>query len=272
MLLKILIVGAVVAVSSVIVYMIYRYYKNNQSGSGQTGNGNDIYSNTNLPIKHIHNSSNFNRNFNDNNQNWWETSVKNNTNKLLSKSGSGPDAVIDNSSQNTITQDDIDNYVSSYELIKDTPLLNDITDDDIEHAKSKSEFNDVDPAKSSDNIQYNLFGGGGGGKFEIVTSKNLYDQSEFPLIVDNSYKTADEIYHIDENSNVITSYSKSINETQGIDPSMTDGYVYFPSQDNLNNQNLINIQKEILDNRVNNTSPLFLENSILNEDTDFFIK
>jgi len=269
MLLKILIVGVVVAVSSFIVYMIYRYYR---SGSGQTGNGNDIYSNTNLPIKHIHNNSNFNRNFNDSKQNWWETSIKNNNNKLLYKSGSGPDVVIDNSSQNTITQDDIDNYVSSYELIKDTPLLNDITDDKIENTNVKSEFNDKDPTNSSDNIQYNLFATPDENKFEIVTSKNLYDQSEFPLIVDNSYKTTDKIYHIDENSNVITSYSKSINETQGIDPSMTDGYVYFPSQDNLNNQNLINIQKEILDNRVNNTSPIFLENSILNEDTNFFIK
>jgi hypothetical protein len=267
MLLKILIVGVVVTVSSVIVYMIYRYYR---SGSGQTGNGNDIYSNTNLPIKYIHNNSNFNRNFNDSKQNWWETSMKNNTNKLLSKSGSGPDAMVENSSQNTITQDDIDNYVSSYELIKDSPLLNDITDDEIDN--SKSEFNDIDPTKASDNIQYNLFATPDENKFEIVTSKNLYDQSEFPLIVDNAYKTSDEIYHIDENSNMITSYSKSINETQGIDPSMTDGYVYFPSQDNLNNQNLINIQKEIIDNRVNNTSPVFLENNILNEDTDFFIK
>ena len=79
MLLKILIVGVVVAVSSFIVYMIYRYYR---SGSGQTGNGDDIYSNTNLPIKHIHNNSNFNRNFNDSKQNWWETSIKNNNNKL----------------------------------------------------------------------------------------------------------------------------------------------------------------------------------------------
>jgi hypothetical protein len=263
MLLKLIIIGSVVTVTAIIgIYVYYKYSRNNSVGTGYNSQSNDF-----VTLKNIQNNSNFNQNFNDNKLNWWDDSKNN----LLSKSGNGQDIVLNKSSQDLITKDDIDNYVSSYDNVNDSPVLNNVSDD-INYNTLKSEFNDLDPTKSSDNIQYNLFATPDENKFEVVTSKNLYDKSEYPLIIDNSYKKYDEIYNIDDNSNNITGYSKSINETQGIDPSMTDGYVYFPSQDDLNNQNLINIQKEIIDNRANNTSSIFLDNNLLNEESDFFIR
>lgn len=181
-------------------------------------------------------------------------------------SGKGPtDSLVVDASQNVITQDDIANYVTEYENITDQSVTSAI--DPASGYDASSDFNDPkNSIQTSDNVQYNLFANPDENNFEVITSKQLYDKSEYPAIVDDQFQNHDVTYYMDDSTNVTYATPRdSINNSENIDPSLTDGIVYFPENNDINNQNLFDLIRETINDRATNTQSVFLENSVMDD-------
>lgn len=217
----------------------------------------------------------------DNKKKWWETPVNNtnsyinNFNKILNDkkssllklSGNGPtDSLVQNASINQITDDDLNNYITEYEKIRDQSVVEQIDPQD--KYDQSAEFNDpnnADPVASSDNVQYNLYANPDENNYEVITSKQLYEQSEYPIIYDKYYQNKDVNLYIDDNQSILPVTRDSINSTNNIDPAYTDGNIYYPSNDDINTNNLYNLIQSSIDDRIANTQSVYLDNNVLDD-------
>lgn len=207
---------------------------------------------------------------------WWELqninknsyldAVKKTMTDASNLSGKGPaDVIVQDASNNIITDDDLQNYAAKYEPITDqgvTSIIDPAYSYDLSADLNDPRNND----QISDNVQYNLFANPDENNYEVITSKQLYDKSEYPAIVDDQFQSKDVTYNLDDNN--VTTYAvprDSINNSENIDPSLTDGVVYFPDNNDINNQNLFDLIRDSINDRINNTSSTFLDNSIMND-------
>lgn len=187
-----------------------------------------------------------------------------NIKSILKKTGTGlNDSSIQQSSVNTITNDDLDNYVSSYDKIRDQSVIEDI-DPSAEYDIS-SDLNSTDPSLYLDNTQYGLYISPDDSNYEIVTSKQLYEQSDFPILYDQQYQAKDVTLYIDDNQNILPVSRDSINSTDNIDPAYTDGNVYYPANDDINTDNLYSLIKSSINDRIESTQSVYLENNMLDD-------
>lgn len=211
---------------------------------------------------------------------WWDSHPKNTyldavrqsmsstANKIFNRKnfiGKGPsDTLVSDASNSVITQDDIVNYVTEYDKITDQGVTTEI--DPADTYSITNNFNDPTNDQNVDNVQYNLFANPDENNYEVLTSKQLYEKSESPSIVDLPFQFQEVTYYLDDDSS--TTYATprdSINSSENIDPSLTDGVVYFPDNNDINNQNLFDIMRETINDRASNTQSVFLENSMLDD-------
>lgn len=207
---------------------------------------------------------------------WWELkntnknsyldAVKNTMMDASKLTGKGPaDVIVQDSSNNVITQDDLSNYATSYDPITDqgvTSIIDPSYSYDISADLNDPRNNDQIP----DNIQYNLFANPDENNYEVITSKQLYDKSEYPSVVDDQFQMKDVTYYLDDtNSTTYAIPRDSINNSENIDPSLTDGVIYFPDNTDVNNENLFSLIRDSINDRVNNSSSTFLDNSIMDD-------
>jgi hypothetical protein len=250
---KSVIVITVILGCLLIVYFLYKSKKlTHLTGYGPSS------SSVNRP------SSSGNMNHKDDNPTSYLEAIKRNYMNQVAKSvkGSGADDLVINGASNTVlTDEDIDNYSITYTPVGDIGVTK-VIDPGEQYDKSSS-FNDPNNSPQNDNVQYNLYASPDENSYETITSKQLYNESEYPAVVDRAYQTEDFTYYLDDNSNILNIPRDSINKSEKIDPALTDGIIYYPSNDDVNNQNLLNIMKETLDDRASNTSPVYLQNNVL---------
>lgn len=195
--------------------------------------------------------------------------------KVLDKSGGENLDFDEKHNKDTITAADIENYITTYEKLKQGTIGDSVGATAVENVDTMVDFNnktETDPTAYNDNIQYNLLASPDENNFETITAKDMYNKSEFPVLLDKSFHTSDKVVYLDDNSQIVAHTANiSINEKENIDPANTDGTVYYPFQDDRNSENLLSMIRESINNRANDTSPTFLENSMLDQ-TEFFIK
>jgi len=120
------------------------------------------------------------------------------------------------------------------------------------------------------NTQYNLYNIPDESNIEIVTARDIYNNTYDPSIVDDGFYHKDQIYNIIDSYDLITNkIVKSINDDKNISPINTDGIVYYPLDEARNTENLMNIAKEGLYNS-QNISGLYMDNSVL-ADSEFTV-
>lgn len=190
-------------------------------------------------------------------------SVRANISKVV---GTGAaDALVMTSSNDVITQDDITNYVTEYDRITDDGVIGTI--DPADTYDISSDFNDPNNTIiTGDDTPYNLYANPDDNNYEVITSKQLYEQSEYPSIIDQPFQSQEVTYSLDDISNNTYAIPRdSINNSENIDPSLTDGVVYYPDNTDVNNQNLFDLIRTSIDDRINTTQSVYLENSVMDD-------
>lgn len=189
---------------------------------------------------------------------WWETPAF--------KSGLGNDYMKKRSVQGSGPTVDETGMVHYNDNIDESLLsLSDVDSERITFSDKSS----VDPVTYEGNVAYSLFQYPDSNKYEVITSRDFYDMVDYPLIKDESYASP-ESFAFSE-MELPPKVQVSINSSQNIDPAMTDGVVYYPATDDINNQNLLSMMKGVLEDREKDTSSVFLENNVL-DSADFFIR
>lgn len=188
-------------------------------------------------------------------------------NKILNKTGSGPlDTLVTDASNNVITQDDITNYVSDFTKIRDESVIQQVdTAEAYNLSNDFSDPNNADPVYAGDNVQYNLYANPDENNYEVITSKQLYDKSEYPMLYDEAFQSKDVTLNVDDNQNVVPVTRDSINNTDNIDPAYTDGYVYYQQNDDVNQQNLYSLIQSSINDRIASTQSVYLDNNVLDD-------
>lgn len=262
---KLIVIGTIIV--GCLIVVLFAYKKMTYTGNGPTQNSNifsklwsSIYGHGPVPNKQPMPT-------------WWNNVPKNQTRhdsylnavrQSMNSVGNGPaDSLV--MASDAITQDDIQNYVTDNPPITDDGVTSIIDPADVYDISS--DFNDPNNADpSNDNTPYNLYANPDNNNYEVITSKQLYDQSEYPDILDEPYQTQEVTYSLDDlTNNTYATPRDSINNSENIDPSLTDGVVYYPDNTDVNNQNLFDLIRTSIDDRVNTTQSVYLENSVMDD-------